>query len=202
MSNFTDFFPAPGGGGGGGGIPKYQEFITSGTFTPSQALIDAGGRIGLFIVGGGAGGGSTNSNDTGGSGGEVLMKYITLTNTNAITVTIGSGGGIGSAGASSTFEGSSAGGIDIVALGGQWGGDTSTQNNAPQNRLTSGFGGAYFNSTYGGIASAGSGVFGYGVGGSVNKGGTGIYIAKANSGSGSGYNQSGGSGFVRVTWFE
>ncbi len=39
MSNFTDFFPAA--GGGGGGIPKYQDFTSSGTFTPSQALIDA-----------------------------------------------------------------------------------------------------------------------------------------------------------------
>ena len=41
MSNFTDFFPAA-SGGGGGGIPKYQEFTSSGTFTPTQALIDAG----------------------------------------------------------------------------------------------------------------------------------------------------------------
>ena len=201
MANLSDFLPSA-GGGGGGGIPKYQEFITSGTFTPTQALIDTGGRISLFIVGGGAGGGSVTSSDTGGSGGEVLMKYITLTNTNAITVTIGSGGGITSDGSSSTFEGSSAGGIDIVALGGQWGGNTYTQTSAPQNRLTSGFGGSYYNSSSGGLASAGSGVFGYGVGGSVYRGGTGIYIAKANSGSGSGRNQSGGSGFVRVTWFE
>ena len=38
MSNFTDFFPAA--AGGGGGIPKYQDFTSSGTFTPTQALID------------------------------------------------------------------------------------------------------------------------------------------------------------------
>tara|TARA_R110000787_G_scaffold74952_2_gene166260 strand:- start:93 stop:695 length:603 start_codon:yes stop_codon:yes gene_type:complete len=200
MSNFTDFFPAA--GGGGGAIPKYQEFTSSGTFTPTQALIDAGGRVSLFVVGGGAGGGSGTGNDTGGSGGEVIIKYNTLTTTSSIIVTIGSGGGIASAGASSTFEGSSAGGIDIVALGGQSGVNTYIQTNAPQNRLTSGFGGSYYTSTYGGLASAGSGVFGYGVGGSVYRGGTGIYIAKANSGSGSGFNQSGGSGFVRVTWFE
>ena len=35
MSNFTDFFAAA--AGGGGGIPKYQEFTSSGTFTPTQA---------------------------------------------------------------------------------------------------------------------------------------------------------------------
>ena len=52
MSNFTDFFPAA-AGGGGGGIPKYQDFTSSGTFTPTQALIDKGGRVSYFIVGGG-----------------------------------------------------------------------------------------------------------------------------------------------------
>ena len=52
MSNFTDFFPAA---GGGGGTPKFQEFISSGTFTPTQALIDAGGYVDIFIVGGGGG---------------------------------------------------------------------------------------------------------------------------------------------------
>ena len=51
MSNFTDFFPAA--SGGGGGIPKYQEFTSSGTFTPTQALIDAGGRVAFLIVGAG-----------------------------------------------------------------------------------------------------------------------------------------------------
>lgn len=201
MSNFTDFFPAA--GGGGGGIPKYQEFTSSGTFTPTQALIDAGGRIGLFVVGGGAGGGNGTSNGTGGAGGEVIIKYNTLTTTSPINVTIGAGGVSTASGASSTFAGSSAGGIDIVALGGQFGNNTNLQMTAPQNRLTSGFGGSSFMvGSFGGISGAGAGVFGYGAGGSVYRGGSGIYIAKANSGSGSGYNSPGGSGFVRVIWFE
>ena len=45
MSNFTDFFPAA----GGGLKPKFQEFTSSGTFTPSQALVDAGGFIEIFL---------------------------------------------------------------------------------------------------------------------------------------------------------
>lgn len=201
MSNFSDFFPAA-GGGGGGGIPKYQEFTSSGTFTPTQALIDAGGRISLFVVGGGAGGGTVSSNDTGGAGGEVIIKYNTLTTTSPINVTIGAGGVAATSGASSTFAGSSAGGIDIVALGGQTGNNTNLQLYSPQNRLTSGFGGVSWNSANGGISGAGAGVFGYGAGGSVYRGGSGIYIAKANSGSGSGFNEPGASGFVRVIWFE
>ena len=74
MSNFTDFFPAA--GGGGGGIPKYQEFTSSGTFTPTQALIDAGGRLAFIIVGGGERGSGATA---GGAGGEVIWGYQTLT---------------------------------------------------------------------------------------------------------------------------
>tara|TARA_R110000803_G_C11905327_1_gene312553 strand:+ start:36 stop:629 length:594 start_codon:yes stop_codon:yes gene_type:complete len=197
MSNFSDFFPAA---GGGGGIPKYQEFITSGTFTPTQALIDAGGRVSLFIVAGGGGGSDSTSDNTGGAGGEVLMQYVTLANTNAITVTIGAGGAILLPGADSTFAASTAGGVDIVALGGEAGRNNFIQTVAPAGRLTAGFPSlgkwAYL------ASSAGSGVFGYGAGGSSYRGGAGIYQAKPNSGCGAGYSQPGGSGFVRVTWFE
>ena len=67
MSNLTDFFPS----GGGGLTPKFQEFNASGTFTPSQALIDAGGYIELFLVGGG---GRASDYQRGGSGGETILK--------------------------------------------------------------------------------------------------------------------------------
>jgi len=68
MSNLTDFL---GGGGGGGLTPKFQEFNSSGTFTPSQALIDAGGYIEVFLV---AGGGAGNNANYGGVGGEVVTN--------------------------------------------------------------------------------------------------------------------------------
>lgn len=197
MSNFSDFFPAA--GGGGGGIPKYEEFTSSGTFTPSQALIDAGGRIALFIVGAGGGGGDSSNYGSGGGGGEVLMKYMTLTSTDSITVTIGAGaayGNPGGTGGSTIFEGSAAGGVDITALGGL--GGTRQTYFYTTGRLTSGFPGVQDSSR---IGAAGPGVLGYGAGGKTYlSSGSGIPIA--NSGAGGGRNQSGGSGFVRVTWFE
>ena len=70
MSNLTDFFPS----GGGGLTPKFEEFNASGTFTPTQALIDAGGYIEVFLVGGGETGNSNSS--IGGTGGEVLIKKM------------------------------------------------------------------------------------------------------------------------------
>ena len=199
MSNFTDFFPAA--GGGGGGIPKYQEFTSSGPFTPTQALIDAGGRIAIFVVGGGGGGPPSGSSATGATGGEVLMNYITLTNTNSITVTIGAGGasGTGNNGANTTFAASSAGATDVISLGGIGGVGYVGGDAMPVDRLTSGFGARQLG-TYSG-SSAGSGVFGYGAGGMTYYI-SGIKTPKVNSGSGGGNLNSGGSGFVRVTWFE
>ena len=201
MSNFSDFFPAPGGGGGGGGIPKYQEFTTSGTFTPTQALIDAGGRIGLIVVGGGGGGTNATYASFGGVGGEVKFCYSTLVNTNSIAITIGAGGVVsgndGTDGTSTTFAASSAGGIDVVSAGGM-GAKDGNQPNFPQITMT----GAGFPAIYktSGVTSAGSGIMGYGVGGSMyNGGGSGI---TSSFGSGGGWQQPGGNGFVRITWFE
>ncbi len=189
MSNFSDFFPAPGGGGGGGGIPKYQEFITSGTFTPSQALIDAGGRVSYMIV---AGGNSTANAWKGGEGGEALLGYATLTSTNSCTVIIGAGGvnGASPAGTNSSVSFSAAGGTDITAVSG--GKKISNSWHAAQNENNTGYG-----------ASAGNGIFGYGAGGGMrNTGGGGIRDAKPNTGQGTILNALAGSGFVRITWFE
>jgi hypothetical protein len=188
MSNFTDFFPAPGGGGGGGGgIPKYQEFITSGTFTPSQALIDAGGRVSYMIV---AGGNSTNNGWVGAEGGEALLGYATLTSTNSCTVTIGAGGVNAGVGTNSSVSFSAAGGTDITAVSN--GQKTSNSWTASSNEEGSGYG-----------ASAGNGIFGYGAGGGFrNVGGGGIRNAKPNTGQGTIFNAQAGSGFVRITWFE
>jgi hypothetical protein len=116
---------------------KYQEFNSSGTFTPTSAAISAGGVHQIFIVGGGERGASANQ---GGCGGEVIETFVTLTNTNGCAVTIGAGGtSVGADGGNSTFAGSSAGGVNIVAQGG------SGLNLA--NRQTAGAGGRYAIST-------------------------------------------------------
>jgi len=192
MANLSDFLPAA--AGGGGGIPKYEEFTSSGTFTPTQALIDAGGRISLFIVGAGQSGSSATAEGIGGGGGEVKFAYTTLTSTNPITVTIGA-----SSGGSTTFAGSSGGGDDIVALGGVGVVNSNDRGSRYDNRLGSGFGASHYANQ---VTSAGTGFMGYGAGGSTRSAG-GIRIPAANSGQGGGFNgQAGGSGFLRVTWFE
>jgi hypothetical protein len=190
MSNLTDFFPS----GGGGLTPKFQEFNASGTFTPTQSLIDAGGYIEIFLV---AGGPSANSGgDNGASGGEVIMENMYLTSTNPITVTIAAGGVSGNNGGNSVFLGATAGGDDLTALGG-------ISNAASDNRqISSSSWGARVVSNWG--FSAGTGVFGYGAGSSNYYGG-GIRIAKANSGQASFYGGSynnGGSGYCLIKWYE
>jgi hypothetical protein len=177
------------GGGGGGLAPKFQEFNSSGTFTPSQELIDAGGYIEVFLVAGGASGPTYQL--FGGNGGEVIIKSMYLTSTSNISVTVGAAGDTnGSTGGSSVFSGASAGGSNITALGGVFG---------PQmQRLGAGWG------TIGGgsntDAAAGNGTLGYGAGGGDSY--NGIVIGKANSGQGAAPFGTPGSGYCLVKWYE
>tara|TARA_R110000796_G_C14330151_1_gene409014 strand:+ start:63 stop:632 length:570 start_codon:yes stop_codon:yes gene_type:complete len=189
MSNLTDFFPS---GGGGGLTPKFQEFNTSGTFTPTQALIDAGGYIEVFLVGGGGQGRA--------AGGEVLIKKMYLTNINSLTVTIASGAtSVNSNGGNSLFNGSSAGGTNLTA-GGGYGGNTTQVSN----QLGSGWSSVAGNNAF----TAGGGVLGYGAGAAyetytnefVYYGG--IKTGKANSGQGSPNGQTPGSGYCLIKWYE
>jgi len=185
MSNFSDFFPAA--GGGGGGIPKYEEFTSSGTFTPSQALIDAGGRISYIIVGGG---GRSDSASYGGNGGYVKVGYQTLTSTSGCAVTIGAAAtGQNTDGGSSSVAFSSAGGTDETANGGY------RNYNAAYGAVWAGY------SNHG---SASNGILNYGVGGASNQGigSTGYSATNKNYGSGSKYTNAAGAGFVRIMWFE
>jgi hypothetical protein len=188
MSNLTDFFPS---GGGGGLTPKFQEFNASGTFTPSQALIDAGGYIEVFLVGGG---GSGADSPFGGGGGEVLQEKMYLTGTTGVTVTIAASVTTAN-GNTSSFLGSLAGGVDLTALGGR--------SDGIQLEMKGSSWGGHANSS--GAASAGSGVSGYGAGGAVNTYATnkiGVYIGKANSGQGSRTGQASGSGYCLIKWYE
>jgi hypothetical protein len=181
MSNLTDFFPS----GGGGLTPKFEEFNASGTFTPTQALIDAGGYIEVFLVGGGAGGGSA-------SGGQVLQKKVYLTSITPSNITIGAGGN-NAVGGNSICALSSSGGIDITAPGG-------AKNTLSINNSTSP------NNPGVGLESlpAGQGIWGYGIGaigGSDDARGGGVWSALANTGQG-GRSGIGASGYCLIKWYE
>jgi len=197
MSNFTDFFPAA--GGGGGGIPKYQEFTSSGTFTPTQALIDAGGRLTYFIVGGGGQGDDQGGSDYGGGGGGVTYGYMTLTSTNGCAVVIGAAGGKLAAGGASSIAFSSAGGTDISITGAyiQYGVYYQQRESLGAN-----YANHYVSSVPRGVQ--GIGLFGYGSAGSPENNGIqgGVTTPVPNSGQGSPENVTAADGFLRLTWFE
>ncbi len=191
MSKYTDFFPLAGGGGGGGLAPKFQDFTTSGTFTPTSNLISAGGFIQVLIVGGGCAAGNGNA----GQGGEAQIIPMYLTNTSGVTVTVGAGGGT-SGGSASEFDGATAGGIDISSQGG-----SNFEGNI--NSVSPSWGSPDTGSTSGPpVATAGNGIFGYGAGAAWgNPPGAGVRIPKANTGQGA-YGGTAASGFVRVMWYE
>ena len=210
---------------------KYQEFNSSGTFTPTSAAIAAGGIHQIFIVGGGERGANTS---TGGCGGEVIESFSTLTNTNGITVTIGAGGSSdGADGGTSTFTGTAAGGVNVVAVGGSGGNEPShasdgiggryvisqpsantsvTTNPAYQAGVTGGaysyhyalaYQSAYAYSYQSAYAYATAGGSGYkGYGAGGSGGIAGINTPKANSGAGSKVGVTAADGYCLVTWYE
>jgi hypothetical protein len=181
MSTFSQFFPAA---GGGGLTPKFQDFTSSGTFTPTQALIDAGGYIEVFIVGGG---GRTTSSSNPPVGGEVIIQSMYLTSTSSVSVTVGAGA-TSTTGGNSVFSGASAGGSNVTAKGGN---ATSGQ----VNHLSASWGAKDDN-------TAGNGVFGYGAGGAGIQGDGGVYTPLTNSGQAGAYYVNGASGIVKLKWFE
>lgn len=191
MSNLSQFL----GGGGGGLTPKFQEFNSSGTFTPTQELIDAGGYIEVFLVGGG--GGYTSSTSSGGAGGETILTQMYLSSTSNISVTIGAGGAENQFGNSSSFQGSSAGGVNVTA---KFGGESGFYSSGHALALGAGFPGS---NSFSGMG-AGSGVLGYGAGGSNTFVG-GVRVPKPNSGQGGGGGnggQPGASGYCLIKWYE
>tara|TARA_R110000803_G_scaffold203998_1_gene269805 strand:- start:41 stop:625 length:585 start_codon:yes stop_codon:yes gene_type:complete len=194
MSDFSDFFPAA--GGGGGSMPIIQEFTSSGTFTPTQALIDAGGRLSFILVGAG---GKSSDTTSGGSGGFVMLGYQTLTSTTGCTVTIAAGTTTPAVGGPSSVLFSSAGGTDETAAGG-------IRYTSPD--TTEGpWGPNWGNSNTTGTAS-GNGIMNMGVGASQQNNVTGAFYYNPtykNYGSGacgpSGSRPS-GPGFLRIIYFE
>ena len=89
MSNLSQFAPFA----GGSGKLRYQEFTSSGTFTPSVTLLANGGQVNVMLVGGGQAGanGTTGASGGTGGGGGTVLNYVT-TVSGAVSVTIGAGG--------------------------------------------------------------------------------------------------------------
>ena len=187
---------------GGGSPPQFQDFTTSGTFTPSLRLLEKGGTVMVVLFGGGSGGGS-------GAGHGAVPKVVFTKVTGPVSVVIGAGGlanttsGAGNSGGTSSFGA-------ITAPG------------APGNALTDvggmGAGAAAFASGHGGIGLILPGIGAACGGGTHNAasgavaaaygGGYNTAHAPANLGGGGGSsgpatnNKNGGSGRCFVIWWE
>lgn len=139
MSIFPEYF----GSGSGGGKLRFQDFLASGTFTPSALLSLNGGQCFVLCVGGGGGGGTGSSGQGaggGGGGGAVIVRPLVITS--AQTITIGAGGAAGTAGSASSI------GVLLSAPGGGAG-----ANGDPSNPIA------------GGVGASGGGASGYAAGG-------------------------------------
>ena len=241
MSNLSDFLAS------GGGKLRYQEFTSSGTFTPSAALLANGGQCYIEAIGGGGSGGvqinsgATAASACGGDAGAYVCGPVTVSG--PVTVTIGAGGTAvnrsgftgntsGNAGGNTTF------GALLTAPGGAGGRGDNAANAGTGGRGAMSSGGyvtdvASVLSARGGVgtngkAGGGGGSATYGAVHmqATDGGGNGAYLttagssitaasATANTGGGGGgvaYSASGsagtitsgagGSGFLRVCWFE
>lgn len=155
---------------------RVQEFRASGTWTnPGVKTVD------LFFVAGGSGGSAANY---AGLGGNVIKTKYDVTGLASCAVVIGAGGAVGAAGGDTSFDGVA------IAKGG---------------RCVGMYSGQTFPIT-GGV----SGVDGFGGHGSANQaallpangGGCDQTEGNQNTGGGGGINRAGGSGYLRVEWYE
>ena len=242
MSNLSDFLAS------GGGKLRYQEFTSSGTFTPSAALLANGGQcyIDEAIGGGGSGGVQINSgagvaSACGGDAGAYICGPVTVSG--AVTVTIGAGGtAVSRSGISGNTSGNAGGnttfGALLTAPGGAGGRGDNAGNAGAGGNGAGAIGGYVTDAASVLSARGGVGVNGKAGGGggsatygavhmrATDGGGNGAYLtsvglsitaasATANTGGGGGaaaYSASGsagtitsgagGSGFLRVCWFE
>lgn len=241
MSNLSQFLSS------GGGKLRYQVFTSSGTFTPSAALLANGGQCYVEAIGGGGSGGVQTTSSAapasacGGDAGAYICGLVTVSG--AVTVTIGAGGTAvsrsgftdnanGNAGGNTTF------GALLTAPGGAGGRGDNAANAGTGGRGAMSSGGYVADATYVLSARGGVGVNGKAGGGggsatlgavhmrATDGGGNGAYLtsvgssitaasATANTGGGGGAaaysaagssgtitSGAGGSGFLRVSWFE
>lgn len=134
MSNLSEFL------GSGGGKLRYQEFTSSGTFTPSAKLLANGGQVYYELIGGGGSGAVSNQSSCGGDAGAYVRGVITVTG--AVTVTIGAGGAAVSSTVNTAGNPGSASSIGslVTASGGFGAPLPSSNNNAGGGRGAGGIG--------------------------------------------------------------
>jgi len=197
------------------GIPKFQQFTGSGTFTIPAGVTAAK----VTVVGaGGAGGGcaaGTNNGGGGGAGGVGIKWLSGLTPGNTLTVTVGTGGaGISNAtgnagGASSVSSGTQT--ITTVSANGGGGGFSGAGTSAGAVETTAGTGGDMNFGGNGGSFATTAGPYGGGGGASIfggagaNSGSTGrpaVGIGSGGSGCASAATGAGGAGAGGLVVFE
>jgi len=167
-------------------VKKQQVFKTSGLFTPSQKLLDAGGVVEVRCVGGGGGG----NHYAGGSSGMDITRLVVVTA--PVYVFIGAGGGFGTSGGQTAF------GTLLTALGGKpatsyTGGASTGEGSLPGEN-------ALMLTTNAGIQLGRGG--GYGGGSGSSYAGSGVANTGGGGGGNGNYPGTGGSGICIVTWEE
>lgn len=245
MSNLSEFI--------GGGRLCTQEFLSSGTFTPSTRLLALGGVVLVEAIGGGASGagmwlpGGVEGGCSGGDAGRFVEALCTVTA--PVAVTIGAGGARASIAYNTVGDGLPGGdtsfGALVVAKGGVCGpsnissrsiatGGRGARSLGGSSRETGGTyymldtrGGQGINGRAGGGAAASAVTAQAGASKAVDGGGDGLHFtgtvaadingnsATPNSGAGGGAvavqavaaafnvkSGAGGTGWLRVTWFE
>lgn len=173
---------------GGGKTFKFQEFLASGTFTPSAALLAAGGIVGYDLRGAGGGGGGNGGAQGGGGGGSSKLTGFTVV-AGPVSVVIAASAPGATDGSASSFG-------SITVAGGKKGNSASIGPGGPGGQ---GFPGGSGSNT-GGFNGPGGGEGGGSPGGGV--GGAGV---PNTGGGGGGANTTGGasgSGYCLVTWWE
>lgn len=157
---------------GGSKTLRVKEFRSSGNFTVPHGIK----TVSLFMVGGGGGGASGHT----GQGGNVVEVNYDVDGKASCNVIVGAGGVGATSGGDTSFDGVA------IAKGGSPYGVTLSGTVVPQigSAGKNGFGGPGGNGTY---SVAGNGALGNGAG-------------AENTGAGSASN--GGSGYLRVEWYE
>ncbi len=188
---------------GGGSPPQFQDFTTSGTFTPSPRLLEKGGTVMVVLFGGGSGGGS-------GAGHGAVPKVVFTKVTGPVSVVIGAGGLANTTGGAGNSGGTSSFGA-ITAPG-------APGNSAASTGGTGAASAVAFGTGHGGIGLILPGIGAACGGGSHNAAsgvvaeayGGGYYTAHAPANLGGGgassgdvsLNKNGGSGRCFVIWWE